>query len=63
MPAKPRQNPTPERTVQNKLDQIVRLLEDLFIVEAIRAGMNVGAVRQHLGVRKTRVSNIAKHLE
>ena len=41
----------------------IALLQDIFILLALEAGMNVDAVRKHLKVNKWRVSNISKHLK
>jgi predicted XRE-type DNA-binding protein len=46
-----------------KLDVVIRLIQDLFIVEATRAGMQQEEIRKVLGVRKTRVNSISKHIE
>jgi predicted XRE-type DNA-binding protein len=54
---------TAEDNVGEKLDAIIRLIQDLFIVEATRAGMQQEEIRRVLGVRKTRVSSISKHIE
>lgn len=53
---------TDER-IEEKLDALLRLVQDLFILQALKSGMNNVAVRKLLGVRMTRVSGIAKHIE
>lgn len=42
------------------LESILTVLQDLFILQALRAGMNVGDIRKHLRIAKWRVSNISK---
>ena len=54
---------TPSERVERKLDDMIKLLQDLFIVEACRAGVDGSDIRKHLGVRNVRVSTLAKHIE
>lgn len=49
--------------IEGKLDAVVKLLQDLFILEATRGGMGQEPIRKILGVRMTRVSDIRKHIE
>jgi len=49
--------------VSEQLDEVVRLLQDLFILEAAKVKMNNDEIRELLGVRMARVSDIAKHIE
>ena len=49
--------------IQEKLDAVIRLLQDLFILEATRGGVGQEAIRKLLGVRMARVSAIAKRME
>lgn len=46
-----------------KLDKVASLLEDLFILEACRIGMNKEALRQVLRIDKRRIGRIAKHVK
>jgi hypothetical protein len=39
------------------------LLEDLFILEAARIGMNKDSLRQILRIDKRRIGRIAKHVQ
>lgn len=52
-----------EQRLEEKLDALLRLTQDLFIVQALKAGMTNSGIRRVLGVQNTRVSNIAKHIE
>ncbi len=45
-----------------KLDRIIRLLEDLIIIQASGMGLSNTAIRNILGVRMSRVSRISKVL-
>jgi hypothetical protein len=49
--------------IEGKLDAVVKLLQDLFILEATRGGMGQEPIRKILGVRMARVSDIRKHIE
>jgi hypothetical protein len=51
------------KALEAKLEEVIKLLQDLFILEAAKFGMNNDAIRKQLGVRMARVSDIAKHLE
>jgi hypothetical protein len=51
-------NPTSE-----KLDALLRVTQDLFILQALTAGANVDDVRRILKIDKHRVSNISKYLK
>jgi len=53
---------TPEGRLEEKLDALLRLTQDLFIVQALKAGMSNTGIRKVLGIQNTRVSNIAKHI-
>ena len=48
--------------VVNRLDAILALLQDLFILEATRAQVTRGGVRTILGVRNERISRVMKHV-
>ena len=52
-----------ETALPEKLNLISRLLQDLFILEAVKAGMGRDGIREILGVHTTRISKIRKHLE
>jgi hypothetical protein len=54
---------TAKDNLGEKLDVVIRLIQDLFILEATRAGIQQEEIRKVLGVRKTRVSSISKHIE
>lgn len=55
-------SPTTEERMLKQLENMTRLLEDMFILQAVKAGMDRTKVRKLLGVRMTRVSRISKHL-
>jgi hypothetical protein len=46
-----------------KIDSLLRATQDLFILQALLAGVNVDDVRKILKIDKHRVSNISKHLK
>lgn len=52
----------PEKVVEDKLDRIIRLLEDLFILEATKSQVGRDAVRSILRVHNRRISKISKGL-
>ncbi len=54
---------TPEQRIERKLDDLIRVMEDLFILEACRAGMDGAAIRAHLGIGMNRVTDISKRLD
>jgi predicted XRE-type DNA-binding protein len=45
------------------LDGIHRLLEDLFVLEASLAGVGQREVRSILGIDRSRVTKVAKHVK
>ena len=47
----------------DKTDQILNVLQDLFILESLKAGMNVDDIRKILKIDKWRVSNISKYMK
>jgi hypothetical protein len=49
--------------VQEKLDTIIRLLEDLFILEAARAKIGRDSIRSIIGVHTTRISKVMKGMK
>jgi len=49
--------------VVQRLNIVIYLLQDLFILEASKAGMNKEALRGLLRIDKRRVGRIAKHLK
>jgi len=54
---------TPEQDiVADKLDRIIQLLEDIFILQASAARMKRQELRRVLGVGIGRVNRISKHL-
>ena len=46
-----------------KLDAVLRATQDLFILQALQAGVKVDDVRKMLKIDKWRVSNISKYLK
>jgi hypothetical protein len=57
------EEPQEGSVIEEKLDAVVNLLQDLFILEATRGGMGQEPIRKILGVRMTRVSDIRKHID
>ena len=58
-----KQLPNYEDKLLAKFDRLITLLEDLFILEAARIGMNKEALRQVLRIDKKRIGRIAKHVQ
>ena len=58
---KPQQ--TNDEKIMAKLDRVITLLEDLFILEAARIGMNKEPLREILRIDKRRIGRIAKHVQ
>lgn len=46
-----------------KLDRVIALLEDLFILQAARNGVNKAPLRDILRIDKKRIGRIAKHVK
>jgi len=46
-----------------KLDRLITLLEDIFILEAARIGVNKESLREILRIDKRRIGRIAKHVQ
>ncbi|HLY62563.1 MAG TPA: hypothetical protein VKV95_17615 [Terriglobia bacterium] len=55
--------PSDQDSVGRKLDKIVQLLEDIFILQASSVNMKRQELRKVLGVDMKRVNRISKHLE
>jgi len=49
--------------VHAKLDALLRVTQDLFILQALTAGAKVNDVRKALKIDKWRVSNISKYVK
>lgn len=49
--------------LMGKISELVSVVQDLFILQAARAGLSMAQVRAALGVDNTRVSRIWKHLK
>lgn len=45
------------------LSELLVAVQNLFILEALQAGMNVENIRRILRIDKWRVSNISKHMK
>lgn len=54
----PKQDP-----VSEKLDAILRVLQDMLIIEAARAGIGKAEAREIAGVAAARVTRIWKHIK
>jgi hypothetical protein len=52
-----------ESQIETKLDAIIRLLQDLFILEAAKANIGRDSIRGVLGVHTTRISNVMKGMK
>jgi hypothetical protein len=48
--------------ISARLDRIIRLVEDLIILQGTGMGLSNGAIREILGVRMERVSRISRKL-
>ena len=49
--------------ITERLDALLRATQDLFILQALQAGINAHDVRKILRVSLNRVSNISRHLK
>lgn len=58
-----RANSTKHDPVSERLDTMIRLLEDLFIVQAVKAGINKEELRKILAIDRKRVTRISKHMK
>jgi hypothetical protein len=54
---------TTDEKVLLKLDRVIALLEDLFILQAARYGVNQAPLRDVLRIDKKRIGRIAKHVQ
>jgi len=54
---------TTDEKVLLKLDRVIALLEDLFILQAARNGVNQAPLRDILRIDKRRIGRIAKHVQ
>ena len=54
---------TNEEKILAKLDRMIGLLEDVFILEASYIGMNKTPLREILRIDKRRIGRIAKHVK
>ncbi len=52
-----------EKKQTNSDEQILTILQDLFILEALKSGAQVGDIRDHLKITKSRVSDISMLLK
>jgi hypothetical protein len=52
-----------QNSTDQKLDEVIRLLEDLFILQALNAKVKREDIRAVLGVHTTRISKIAGGLK
>lgn len=52
-----------DQRVLEKLDTIIRLLEDLFILEASKAELPKEDIRKILKINKNRIGVISKHIK
>jgi hypothetical protein len=48
------------RSLAASLDAIIRLLEELFILQAAGSRVSTGSIQKVLGIRKARISMIVK---
>jgi hypothetical protein len=58
-----RESQTTDDKVLLKLDRVIALLEDLFILQAARSGVNQAPLRNILRIDKRRIGRIAKHVQ
>lgn len=58
-----RELPTAEDMMLRRLDRIITLLEDLFILEGCRTGARKEPLREILRIDKRRIGRIAKHVK
>lgn len=58
-----RKNSIDEQAIGAKLDAVVYLLQDLFILQALSLGARRKNIRAMLGVHTTRISKISKGIK
>lgn len=51
------------RNLGARLDSIVQLLEDLFILQAVGSRLPTGTIQKIMKIRKARISRIAKGIK
>jgi hypothetical protein len=49
--------------INDRLDALIRVTQDLFILQALLGGMQVGDVRAALKIEKARVSKISVYVK
>lgn len=57
------QTPSDAEEVNRRLDRIIQLLEDIFILEATEAGIKNAELRKIRGIAMERVTRITRQLE
>ncbi len=52
-----------ETALSDRLDTLIRLIEDLIVLQALQANIKGGAIRGFLGVDMNRVTKVSKMLK
>jgi hypothetical protein len=52
----------PNDKLNEKMDMIIHILQDLFILESVKIGMNKEELRKILGIDKKRIGRISKNV-
>lgn len=53
---------TPEQKLHQRFDEVLDVLQNLFILEAVKTGVPVAAIRDILRIDKKRIGAISKHV-
>ncbi|MBI5530508.1 MAG: hypothetical protein HY918_03330 [Candidatus Doudnabacteria bacterium] len=52
-----------EEQISEKLDQLLEVIQNLFILEAVKAKMPVGEIRNILKIDKRRIGKVSKYIK
>lgn len=56
-------NQTTENKLLERMDNLHTLLEDLFILQALKGGISADKVRDIMKINRDRISAISKHIK
>lgn len=55
--------PIPEERLREKLDEVLEVLQNLFILEASKTNIPSATIREILRIDKKRIGTISKHIK
>lgn len=63
MAKKNKKEDSPESRITSKMQEVLETLQNLFILESVKAGIPSGEIRNILKINQNRITAVSKHVK